>query len=100
MRSLQFLTVYVTIQLHRRLSVAKRINPKLPAHCFGPFQIIVSVGEANYKLLLPETARADPVLDISQLKMAIRNHPTETELSCGLEVDNIDPAEPEAILAI
>lgn len=80
--------------------MAKKNNPKLPAHCFGPFQIIVCVGEVTYELLLPETAGVDPVLHISQLKMAIGNHPTETELSCGLEVDDIVPAEPEAVLAI
>lgn len=36
---------------------------------------------------------------VSQLKKAVKNHPVEAELPPGLEIDDVVPTKPEAILA-
>jgi hypothetical protein len=48
-RDLQFQVgewVFLKFKPHRQQSVAKRINQKLAARFYGPFQIVARVGEA------------------------------------------------------
>ena len=91
--------VYVKLRPHRQQSVTKRINPKLSARYFGPFQVEARIGEVAYKLSLPATARIHPVFHVSQLKKAIGSHPVEPALPTDLSTEPSSIIEPAAVLA-
>lgn len=63
--------VYLKLQPYVQTSVATRACHKLSFKYFGPYQIIAKVGNAAYKLLLPDTANVHPIFHVSQLKRAI-----------------------------
>ncbi|KOM32862.1 hypothetical protein LR48_Vigan01g241800 [Vigna angularis] len=77
--------VFLKIRPHRQSSMPTRLHSKLAARYFGPFQIIQKVGEAAYKLQLPETARIHPVFHVSQLKKAVGTQGVEKELPQELQ---------------
>ena len=78
--------------------MVKRINPKLSAKYYGPFQIEARIGEVAYKVRLPSTARIHPVFHVSQLKKAISDHWMESELPPKLAMECSDSLELVAIL--
>ena len=57
-----------------------RINQKLVAKYFDPFQISARVGEVAYRLYLPPHSRIHPVFQVSQLKKKIGNKPHQSIL--------------------
>ena len=91
--------VYVKLRPHRQQSVVKRINPKLSAKYYGPFQVEARIGEVAYKLRLPFAAKVHPVFHISQLKKAVGDHSVESDLPLGMAMEVSDLSEPEAILS-
>lgn len=87
--------VYMKLQPYIQKSVATRANQKLSFRYYGPYEVKRSVGRAAYELMLPEKARIHPVLQVSQLKKAIKpSDRVQKELP-----DHPDnPCEPERVL--
>ena len=90
--------VYVKLRPHRQQSVTKRINSKLSARYFDPFQVEARVGEVAYRLTLPPTARVHLVFHVPQLKKAVGNHLVEPVLPFKLHTKPMTVVEPVAIL--
>ncbi|KAL4569307.1 hypothetical protein LXL04_024943 [Taraxacum kok-saghyz] len=91
--------VYLKLRPHRQQSVVRRINQKLAARFYGPFQVIAKIGPVAYKLLMPEESRIHPVFHSSLLKRAIGSHHVEADLPKGLEMDSSDLPNPVQCLA-
>lgn len=65
---------YLKLQAYAQHSVANRPYPKLAMKFFGPFQILEKIGQAAYKLELPDNAMIHPVFHVSQLKEHVPDH--------------------------
>lgn len=89
--------VYLKLQPYRQTTVANRINMKLSAKYYGPYEILQKIGKVAYKLKLPDYARVHPVFHVSQLKKHVGTTTTQTELPI-LDDDGLIPNEPIAIL--
>nr|KYP53509.1 Transposon Ty3-I Gag-Pol polyprotein [Cajanus cajan] len=57
--------VFLKLRPHRQQSVHRRINQKLAAHYYGPFQILKHVTSVAFKLKLPSNSRVHPVFRVS-----------------------------------
>ncbi|MCH89537.1 hypothetical protein A2U01_0010436 [Trifolium medium] len=78
--------VFLKLRPHRQQSVVKRINQKLSARFYGPFQIIDRIGAVAYKLQLLDQSRIHHVFHVSLLKRVIGNYQVPGELPKELEV--------------
>ena len=90
--------VFLKLRPHRQQSVVKRINQKLAARFYGPFQVIAKVGEVAYKLKLPDQSRIHPVFHVSVLKKAVGNYQVQGELPRELEINLEEDIYPDKIL--
>ncbi|XP_071740878.1 uncharacterized protein [Rutidosis leptorrhynchoides] len=72
--------IFLNLRPHRQQSVVRRINQKLSSRFYGPFLIIDRIGQAAYKLQLPDSAKLHPVFHVSLLKHAIGNAHVEATL--------------------
>ncbi|MCI19704.1 hypothetical protein A2U01_0040864 [Trifolium medium] len=100
-RSVQFEIgewVFLKLRPHRQQSVVKRINQKLAARYYGPFQIIDRLGAVAYKLALPEESKIHSVFHVSLLKKAIGNYHVQGELPQELAVSPTEVVYPEKVL--
>ncbi|CAJ2651729.1 unnamed protein product [Trifolium pratense] len=100
-RDLQFSVgewVFLKLRPHRQQSVAKRINQKLAARFYGPFEIVDRIGEVAYKLKLPDHSKIHPVFHASLLKKVIGNYHAQSELPKELEITAEEDVYPEKIL--
>lgn len=91
--------VFVKLHAHRQKSVAARINAKLAARYFGPYQIIERIGAVAYKLKLPVASKVHPVFHVSLLKKAVGNYDAEEELPEDMIGEDSEEFEPETVLA-
>ncbi|MCH82977.1 Ty3/gypsy retrotransposon protein, partial [Trifolium medium] len=90
--------VFLKLRPHRQHSVIKRINQKLAARFYGPFQVIEKIGEVAYKLQLPDTSRIHPIFHVSLLKKAVGDYPVQGELPKELEIAVDSVIYPEKVL--
>lgn len=72
--------MYLNIWPHRQVLMPTRLHPKLSSRCYGPFQVLQQVGQAAFRLHLPDTAYIHPVCNVSQLKVAMGTRQVEKEL--------------------
>jgi hypothetical protein len=63
--------VYLKLQRYVLSSVTRHANQKLAFRYFGPYTIVQRVGDAVYKLQLPDSAQIHPVFHVLQLKAAV-----------------------------
>ncbi|PNX89495.1 Ty3/gypsy retrotransposon protein, partial [Trifolium pratense] len=90
--------VFLKLRPHRQSSVVRRINQKLAARFFGPFQIIARIGEVAYQLQLPEQSKIHSVFHVSLLKKAIGNYQVQGDLPKDLEVIDDLTVYPEMVV--
>lgn len=67
------------IRLHRQVSMANKLHPKLAARYYASL-VLKQVGAVAFKLQLPEQSRIHPVFHVSQLKRAVGTKPIEVVL--------------------
>ena len=77
--------------------MARRVNEKLAACYFGPFEIIARIGLVAYKLQLPLSARIHNVFHVSQLCKAIGNREPNPQLPATLTDDMEVLMQPEQV---
>ncbi|XP_061352937.1 uncharacterized protein LOC133297756 [Gastrolobium bilobum] len=77
-------TVYLKLQPYRLKSIARRVNEKLSPIYYGPYPIIERVGEAAYRLQLPDNCQVHSVFHVSLLKRASSSVPNVQPLPPSL----------------
>nr|KYP71834.1 Retrotransposable element Tf2 [Cajanus cajan] len=92
--------VFLKLRPHKQQSLAQRINPKLAARFYGPYQIEKKIGAVAYQLKLPSHSKIHPIFHISQLKKAVGNYQETVDLPAGLEAEVFENITPEQILAV
>lgn len=91
--------VFLKLRPHKQNSVALRINAKLSARYYGPYQVLERVGAVAYRLKLPSNSKVHPVFHVSLLKKAAGDYRVEEQLPLGMEGDFSGVIEPDAVLA-
>lgn len=92
--------VFVKLRPHRQQTVVKRVNQKLAARYFGPFQILQRLGSVAYKLQLPEGTRVHPVFHVSQLKRALGTNDVAKQLPSAFDSGFSVDYKPKQVLAV
>ncbi|KFK22215.1 hypothetical protein AALP_AAs67613U000200, partial [Arabis alpina] len=90
--------VFLKLKPYRQLSLAKRVNEKLVARFYSPYEVEARVGVVAYKLKLPPGSKIHHTFHISQLKPAVGNSFIPTALPEQLTKDNVMEAVPEAYM--
>lgn len=80
--------VYLKLRPYRQQSVSRRINQKLAARFYGPFEVLARVGKADYRLKLPSNSKIHPVFYVSQLKPVLGHGQLVTPLPVFVSIDD------------
>ena len=90
--------VLVKLRPYRQRSMAKRINEKLSARFYGPFEILAKVGRVAYKLKLPEDAKIHPTFHVSQLKKVVGEPGETVAIPPQMTSEGVLETEPAAVV--
>ena len=91
--------VFLKIRPYRQKSLARRVNEKLSARFYGPYEVAARVGKVAYRLHLPSEARIHPTFHVSQLKKVVGEAIEPATIPPQLSEEGILEAAPEAVLA-
>jgi len=89
--------VYLKIHPYIMKSLATRVNEKLSARFYGPFEVVERIGEVAYRLKLPQSAKIHLVFHVSLLKKSIGPSLSPQPLPTTLTKDNELVVQPEEI---
>ncbi|GAU45349.1 hypothetical protein TSUD_84720 [Trifolium subterraneum] len=90
--------VFLKLRPHRQHSLARRINQKLAARFYGPFEVVSKVGAVAYKLRLPAHSKIHHVFHVSLLEKAIGDYQAHGDLPKELDISEEEDVYPEKIL--
>ena len=91
--------VFLKLRPYRQQSLARRVNEKLSARYYGPFEVAARVGKVAHRLHLPPEARIHPTFHVSQLKKAVGESLEPTTIPPQLNVEGVLEFSPEAVYA-
>ena len=91
--------VYVKLRPYRQKSLARKVNEKLCARFYGPFEVEARVGQVAYKLKLPSDSKIHPTFHISQLKKAVGEPLEVVPIPLQLTSEAELVVEPEGVLS-
>jgi len=91
--------VFLKIQPYRMKTSAKKLNQKLSARFYGPFEVLERIGKVAYKLKLPNSTRVHPVFHVSLLKKCIKLDTPTQHLPSALTAEWELLVEPAQVLA-
>lgn len=90
--------VYLKIRPYRQQSLTRRMNEKLSARYYGPFEVLARVGAVAYRLKLPEEAKIHNTFHVSQLKKAVGDALTTVPFPVQLTAEEVLEAYPTKVL--
>jgi len=92
--------VYLKLQPYRMKTLARRINQKLSARFYSPYEVLEKIGQVVYKLKLPQNTRVHPVFHVSLLKKCVNPSTQAQPLLTALTEEYELQVEPEDVLAV
>jgi len=80
-------------------TLARKLNQKLSARFYGPYEVLERIGKVAYKLKLPNSTHVHPVFHVSLLKKCIKPDTSTQLLPYALTADWQLLVEPAQVLA-